>query len=729
MNTQLSYILNRKRKKQYERVFQGIASGRKRALENWFNDIWTSLESTRDTVTAYLQDNELNLGELIQILEDKKLQFKDFSELFIINQEGEVRVSTYKGSLGKVRNSLPNYKYGMEMKPYMYGPFIDEESLNIGGSSSTFFDETTLIFSIPYINKNLNRKAVICARVPNDVMSDILQEEDTHIYKESGDNYLFMIKSNRNIKSGTAISRSRFEDKTFTGGDNLKDGIKTKKWGTVQIKRHTEFEIVFNDPATGALHPGVEKTMRNSQNLDIWPGYPDYRHIMVGGQGVTINPPHSDETWGLMCEADIEEIYKFRSVNFKVALIFGVVYCLGYLALFTLNKFFKLNDLVNDFILFIFNIISLFVITRVKFTAPLEKTIGILLDIAEGEGDLTKRVNISSHDEIGELSKWFNKFINNQMTVIRRIEKASNDTQNSSHYLSDLAEDVKYSVGTIESSVKTIVKTSSKQSDLFNETQDKLAVISNSVKDMSRLTNEVKEKSQITNSKAFQSREATEEVVEKINKLDEVMKKTIDSIDILQKSNNEIHDVVQMIESISKQTHLLAINASIESQRAGEAGRGFGVVAKEISILAERSREAAISISSIISHVREETESTIVNVQEINQKSKEGNEAVKKSVESFKEIQQGIFEVSSKVDSISDIVGLQAKELDAISEETKKLGDEMGEEIENSSNLSTNSINLIEEILRKTTQVESSSKILSNSSENLQEIVSSFKIY
>ena len=181
MNTQLSYILNRKRKKQYERVFQGIASGRKRALENWFNDIWTSLESTRDTVTAYLQDNELNLGELIQILEDKKLQFKDFSELFIINQEGEVRVSTYKGSLGKVRNSLPNYKYGMEMKPYMYGPFIDEESLNIGGSSSTFFDETTLIFSIPYINKNLNRKAVICARVPNDVMSDILQEEDTHI--------------------------------------------------------------------------------------------------------------------------------------------------------------------------------------------------------------------------------------------------------------------------------------------------------------------------------------------------------------------------------------------------------------------------------------------------------------------------------------------------------------------------------------------------------------------
>jgi hypothetical protein len=63
-------------------------------------------------------------------------------------------------------------------------------------------------------------------------MSDVIQEEDTHVYKESGDNYLFMIKSNRGIAQGTAISRSRFEDDTFTLGDNLKSGIKTKKLGT-----------------------------------------------------------------------------------------------------------------------------------------------------------------------------------------------------------------------------------------------------------------------------------------------------------------------------------------------------------------------------------------------------------------------------------------------------------------------------------------------------------------
>jgi len=291
LDNKLKYFFYKNEILQHERIFQGIATGRRKALENWFNDIWFALESTRDTILAYLQDNELNLEELIDILNDKKSQFKDFSELFIINQEGEVRVSTHKNSLGKYRKNLPNFHHGMEMNPYMYGPFIDKESLEIGAGSSKFFDEVTLIFSIPYINKALNRKAVICARVPNDVMSDIIQEEDTHVYKESGDNYLFMINSKRSVKPGTALSRSRFEDNTFTGGENLKEGIKTKKWGQVKINKHTEFEVIFNDPASGTLHTGVLNTIKNSQNLDVAPGYPDYRHIMVGGQGLTINPP------------------------------------------------------------------------------------------------------------------------------------------------------------------------------------------------------------------------------------------------------------------------------------------------------------------------------------------------------------------------------------------------------------------------------------------------------
>jgi len=114
------------------------------------------------------------------------------------------------------------------------------------------------------------------------------------------------------------LSRSRFEDAAFTRGDNLKQGVRTA-YGVVQIKDHTEFEIRFTDPATKELHPGVRETIRNGKNLFVlYPGYPDYRHIPVVGAGVTLRMPGSPDTWGMMCEGDLEEVYRRRSVGFKL---------------------------------------------------------------------------------------------------------------------------------------------------------------------------------------------------------------------------------------------------------------------------------------------------------------------------------------------------------------------------------------------------------------------------
>lgn len=94
------------------------------------------------------------------------------------------------------------------------------------------------------IRRNNRLLGILCMRVPNDVIGDLIQREGGHVFHESGDNYLFMAKSvfDPTIRPGVALSRSRFEDRSFSLGDNLKDGVRTD-YGTVQVRNHTEFEL------------------------------------------------------------------------------------------------------------------------------------------------------------------------------------------------------------------------------------------------------------------------------------------------------------------------------------------------------------------------------------------------------------------------------------------------------------------------------------------------------
>lgn len=163
MYTYFSYICNKKLNKKAEKIFEGIAGERKKALENWFKDTWAALEITKDTIISYIERENMDEMKLQNILKCKKEQYVDFTELFILNKEGIVTVSTFKESIGKSKKNSPNYTYGMMEKSYMYGPYIDEETLKIGKGSSQFFDEVTLIFSTPLKNSKSGKyRSIVC---------------------------------------------------------------------------------------------------------------------------------------------------------------------------------------------------------------------------------------------------------------------------------------------------------------------------------------------------------------------------------------------------------------------------------------------------------------------------------------------------------------------------------------------------------------------------------------
>lgn len=724
MYNYFSYILNKNIEESAEKIFEGIAGGREKALYNWFKDSWAAIEITRDTIISCVEKRSFKEEMVNELLNLKKEQYKDFSEIFILDSEGKVMYSTFKENIGKDRKKFPNFIHGIEGKPYMYGPYIDEESLKIENQASQFFDEVTLMFSMPYENKRNGKAEILCVRVPNDVMSDVIQEEDTHVYKESGDNYLFMISSNRDIPQGTAISRSRFEDKTFSLGDNLKDGVKTKKWGVVKVNKHTEFELVFNDPSTNTLHIGVANTIKNGSNLDCRPGYPDYRHIMVGGKGITIKPPYSDEVWGMMCEGDIAEIYKFVSIKSKMVFSYILLTSFTFLIGSGLENIFNKN-IYLDLLQWLIAVSAIYIFTQKLVVKPLIKTVDIIKELAEGEGDLSLRIEKNSNDEIGELARWTNKFINNQKTMIRRMGRAATDSKQSTKTLAKLSTEISSGINGITKSIKGFEETLSRENYIFQNTNVELLNMTETIYKMSNLAEEAATQTKKTNEKTKESEKITLKVFETMKEMDVIMRETIKGINELKEYSTKISEIVNAIEGINKQTHLLAINASIESARAGKAGKGFGVVAMEITKLAEKSAESVVNISKIIEKVKTLTNNTIENVKNINEKSREEENEVRKSMDAFIIVQEEVVSAASKVETIAEFINNQAKRIEEISINTEKASCKINEENIENEKEAREILDVIEYIPSQVSQI---SKVINYSTDNLKNIVTAFKV-
>lgn len=212
--------LNRRTYPIVEKMLDNIAHTRRNHLIHWAEGNWAFLEALGKQVAGEQPDTQHLL------LEEWLDHAPDYSELFITDRTGTVLTSTYAKHVGIADLNPKALGEGLKAN-FLYGPYIDPLTHTIGPSSSRFHDAVTLMFIHP-ITRDGNILGCLCGRIPNDVMSDIIQREAGHVYRDSGDNYLFMIESrfDTGVKPGAALSRSRFEDAAFTLGDNLKQGVK-----------------------------------------------------------------------------------------------------------------------------------------------------------------------------------------------------------------------------------------------------------------------------------------------------------------------------------------------------------------------------------------------------------------------------------------------------------------------------------------------------------------------
>ncbi len=584
--------LNRDTYQQVEHTFEGIAHTRMKLLQEWATGHWQQLAELAEGIGQHLQ---VDPG----LLQAKLEQIPDCSELFLVNAEGEVTTSSWAARRGARDLSREALARGLR-DAFLHGPYSDPQTQAIGPSTSRFHDAVTLMFYQP-IKVNGRALGCLCARVPNDVLGDLIQREAGHIYQESGDNYLFMVDSrfDPSIQAGTALSRSRFEDNTFSHGENLKQGVNTA-FGTVRVSRHTELELRFTDPATNQLHPGVRETIHKGSNLFVcYPGYSDYRHIPVIGKGVTFQMPGSPDRWGMMCEADLEEVYRRRSISFELmkTYLFTLIAVTG--AGFLLQHYSGLPQswlYLLQALLLACGALYFRSFGPRRVAARLQEMTELVRTIAEGEGNLRQRLDTSrmANDETGDMGRWINSFIDNLDGIVGRVIGVSHNVRQ-----------------TNESMLERSTLAGQSSSQVTQAVHEMLVLVEEQLGEISQASMTAEEMKQAMDEVVSRAHERFESVRVGTQTIRDVVERSAQSVQSLDSQMAKIEEIVGLISDITNQTNLLALNAAIEAARAGEHGRGFAVVAGEVRNLAQRTASAADDIRSRVEGLQTATRQAV----------------------------------------------------------------------------------------------------------------------
>ena len=376
-------------------------------------------------------------------------------------------------------------------------------------------------------------------------------------------------------------------------------------------------------------------------------------------------------------------------------------------ALQSVNKLTWLTTIIG--ILCIAFIATIGILFTTSVVMPIKDVVTRIKDIAEGEGDLTARLDVKSEDEMGELAQWFNIFIDSLQAMIKNVSGnaetlngSSSDLSNLSQQMSDGTDQMSARAHTVASAGEEMSSNMDSVAAAMEEAATNVSLVAASAEEMTSTINEIARNSE-------HARTITGEAVSR-------SESASTKVDELGTAAQDIGKVTETITEISEQTNLLALNATIEAARAGEAGKGFAVVANEIKELARQTAEATQEIKTRIEGIQNSTSGTVSEIEQISKVIDEVNDivstiatAVEEQSVTTKEIANNVAQASRGIQEVNNNVSQSNTVATEIAKDINEVNQAAGE-ISNSSS-----------------QISLSAKELSDLAEELRTMVKKFK--
>jgi methyl-accepting chemotaxis protein len=312
----------------------------------------------------------------------------------------------------------------------------------------------------------------------------------------------------------------------------------------------------------------------------------------------------------------------------------------------------------------------------------LKSMIGMVKDLAEGEGDLTKRLEIVTHDELGELARWFNTFLDQIHHIISQVAGTAEQVASASEKLNTTSQQI--TANSEETSARADVVSTAAQAVSQN-----LQTVAAGADEMLASIKEIAKNASEAAKVATAAVKVAEDTTATVSKLGD--------------SSTEIGQVIKVITSIAQQTNLLALNATIEAARAGEAGKGFAVVANEVKELAKETAKATEDISRKIEAIQTDTKAAV----------------------------EAIASISAVINQVNDISSTIATAVEEQNATTNEMSRNVSEAAQGSGEITSNIGGVAEAAqgtTRGATDTQKASQQLVETSTQLRRLIEQFKI-